>query len=360
MKHSCLTNTQEHVNKYSFTRSLVNSFTRSLVTFLAVFSSACVQFDDSFTESIFEDDPALDPSSGTYAFDRYLQDIYLKNYNLDFLYKMQDVGSDIDYNLVPAELEKSKQLAILIKYLWFDAYNEVGGPEFLKNYGPRIIHLIGSGAYNPNLGTELLGSAEGGIKVTLYECNQMDPANVDVLNEYYFKTMHHEFAHILHQQKTYPKEFETYSAGHYDPSYWQERADEIAASLGFASPYGSSQPREDFVEIIANYIVKSNAWWNDWNDKASKEWKIALNTDGTPKTENDKYGNAVHVYEPTTEESDGINGKAVIETKIEICRKWLKESWNIDLDTMRANVQERQLHITEALEKGFAEIDSYK
>ncbi|GHS96479.1 hypothetical protein FACS189421_01600 [Bacteroidia bacterium] len=331
-----------------------------LFVFLAVFSSACVQFDDSFTETVFEDDPALDPTSETYTFDRYLQENYLKTYNLDFLYKMQDVGSDIDYNLIPTNLEKSKQLAILAKYLWFDAYKEVAGPEFLKEYGPRIIHLIGSGAYNPNLGTVILGSAEGGIKVTLYECNRIDPTQVDVLNEYYFKTMHHEFAHILHQQKTYPKEFETYSAGHYDPGYWQERDNVVAASLGFASPYGSSQPREDFVEIIANYIVKSDAWWKDWLDKASKEWRIKLNANGDPVTAPDEYGNAQYVYEVTTTESDGIAGKAVIETKIEICRKWLKESWNIDLDKMRANVQERQLHIPEALEKGFAEIDSYK
>jgi substrate import-associated zinc metallohydrolase lipoprotein len=331
-----------------------------LFAFLAVFSSACVQFDDSLTESIFEDEPALDPTSETYSFDRYLEDNYRKAYNLDFLYKMQDVGSDIDYNLIPTELEKSKQMAILAKYLWFDAYAEVVGPEFLKYYGPRIIHLIGSGAYNPNLGTVVLGSAEGGIKVTLYECNRMNPNQVEVLNEYYFKTMHHEFSHILHQQKTYPKEFETYSAGHYDPSYWQQRSNEVAASLGFASPYGSSQPREDFVEIIANYIVKSDAWWKDWLDMASKEWRVKLDKEGNPVSVEDQYGNLTNVYEVTTEESDGIAGKAVIETKIKICRKWLKESWSIDLDKMRANVQERQLHIAEALKKGSAEIDSYK
>jgi substrate import-associated zinc metallohydrolase lipoprotein len=333
----------------------------AVFTFLAVFTFACVQFDDSFTESIFEDVSALDPTSETYTFDRYLQENYLKIYNLDFLYKMQDVGSDTEYNLVPTELEKSKQLAILAKYLWFDAYGEVVGSEFLKEYGPRIIHLIGSGAYNPNLGTVILGSAEGGIKVTLYECNQMDPTKVEVLNEYYFKTMHHEFAHILHQQKTYPKDFETYSAGHYDPGYWQERADVVAASLGFASPYGSSQPREDFVEIIANFIVKSDAWWDDWKDKASKEWTIELDKNGDPVIIEDKYGGSTYSYiVDTTGVSDGIAGKEVIETKIEICRKWLKESWEIDLDTLRANVQERQLHIAEALEAGFKEIDSYK
>jgi substrate import-associated zinc metallohydrolase lipoprotein len=309
-----------------------------LLAWLVVLFSACVQFGDLFTDSIFEDEPDLDPESEFYPFSKWLEDNYLKPYNLDFRYRMQDVGSDTDYNLIPTDLEKSKQMAILAKYLWFDAYKEVVSPEFLKQHGPRIIHLIGSGAYNPRLHTVVLGTAEGGIKVTLYECNLMDPTQVEILNEHYFKTMHHEFSHILHQKKTYPKEFETFSAGYYDPSYWQERTDSEAASLGFASPYGSSQPREDFVEIIANYIVKSDDWWRNWKDMASKP--------------------GINSRMDTIQ--DPLDGRAILETKIEICRKWLKESWKIDLDSLHRNVMERQLHVMEALEKGYAEIDNYK
>lgn len=85
-------------------------------------------------------------------------------------------------------------MARLVKYLWFDVYGTVVGEEFLKENGPRIIHLIGSPAYNPISGTIVLGTAEGDIKVTLYSCNDLDPTNIDMMNEYYFKTMHHEFA----------------------------------------------------------------------------------------------------------------------------------------------------------------------
>ncbi|MDR1762973.1 MAG: putative zinc-binding metallopeptidase [Dysgonamonadaceae bacterium] len=301
---------------------------------LGFFAVSCEKFDDKFTDSIF-----VDENAERTAFDKYLEKNYLKPYNLNFMYRMSDVGSDISYNLVPTELDKAERLAILIKYLWFDAYGEVVNPEFLKYYGPRIIHLIGSGAYNPSLGTVVLGSAEGGIKVTLYECNSFDPANISIetLNEYYFKTMHHEFAHILHQQKTYPKEFETLSAGYYDPSYWQERTASVAASLGCASPYGSSQPREDFVEIIANYIVQSDAWWANLFDMASKP---GIDQSGAVYQEN-------------------LDGKAILEAKIEICRKWLKDSWGIDLDAMRACVARRQQNILQALDEGFAEIESF-
>ncbi|MDR0733559.1 MAG: putative zinc-binding metallopeptidase [Dysgonamonadaceae bacterium] len=309
-----------------------------LLTCLSVLFSSCIKFEDAFTDSIFEDEPATNTQSEFYPFNKWLEENYLKPYNLDFRYRMQDAGSSTDYNLIPADLDKAKQIAILSKYLWFDVYKEAVNPQFLKQYGPRIIHLIGSGAYNPRLHTVVLGTAEAGIKITLYECNQMDPNRIDLLNEYYFKTMHHEFAHILHQKKTFPKEFETFSAGYYDVSYWQERTDSEAASLGFASPYGSSQPREDFVEIIANYIVRSDEWWESWKDAAAKP---GVNRDGV-------------------QVSDPLDGKAIIETKIEICRKWLKESWDVDLDALRANVAERQLKIKEALAEGYEEINAYK
>ncbi|MDR0546580.1 MAG: putative zinc-binding metallopeptidase, partial [Dysgonamonadaceae bacterium] len=255
----------------------MKKITTALCLTLFVFFSSCEK-DNEFTKSIFEDEP-----EEAAAFDRWLKANYLESYNLAFRYRMQDVGSDLEYNLVPASYEKSKQIAILIKYLWFDAYGEVVNPDFLKEYGPRVIHLIGSGAYNPRNGTVKLGTAEGGVKVTLFSCNDMDPNNMKQLNEYCFKTMHHEFAHILHQQRTYPKVYETFSAGHYDPSYWQERSIEQAASLGFVSPYGSSQPREDFVEVIANYIVKTQEDWDSILDMAAHEWTKKLDKDGNPE-----------------------------------------------------------------------------
>jgi substrate import-associated zinc metallohydrolase lipoprotein len=156
--------------------------------------------------------------------------------------------------------------------------------------------------------------------------------------------MHHEFAHILHQQKTFPKKFETLSAGYYDPMYWQERSDNDEdskaedkidhskyAPLGFVSAYGSSQPREDFVETISHYLVGSDIWWTHLLEEAAK-----------PGINN----------EP-------IKGDVVIKEKIEICRTWLKDEWNIDLDSMQANVRRRQLYVDEVLAKGLEEIEKF-
>jgi len=288
--------------------------------------------DDNFTASIFETNIKSDPSSASYAFDTWLHDSYLVPYNLDFRYRMQDVGSDQDYNLVPATFDNAQKIAKLVKYLWFDVYSTIVNPQFLKQNGPRIIHLIGSPAYNPISGTILLGTAEGGLKVTLYNCNALDPSDVDILNEYYFKTMHHEFAHILHQKRNYPVEFGLISQGKYNPLGWQYITDSEAASKGFVSPYAGSQNREDFVEIIANYLVKSDAQWKNILLMASQNG-LGYNSEG----------------ELVTLPDDGIDGKALIEEKLTIARKWLKTAWSIDIDALRAEIIKREANINEIL-----------
>ena len=126
-------------------------------------------------------------------------DNYVTPYNIDFKYKFEYKESDTDYNLAPAELSKSVAMAKLVKYLWIDAYVEVQGNnrDFICTYGPKMIHLIGSPAYDN--GKITLGTAEGGLKVTLYNINALNPNSVDVemMNRWYFSTMHHEFSHIF-------------------------------------------------------------------------------------------------------------------------------------------------------------------
>ncbi len=304
----------------------MNKLTISILLSLLLLLS-CSQ-EEEFGPSIFDVEDHLVEGSASYEFDTWLRQVYLVPYNLDFRYRMEDVGSDMDYNLVPTSFEKAQQMAKLVKYLWFDVYGTVVSPEFLKENGPRIIHLIGSPAYNPISGTILLGTAEGGLKVTLFRCNELDPTDVDLLNEYYFKTMHHEFAHILHQKRNYPVEFGLISQGKYNPLGWQYKTDSEAATLGFVSPYAGSQNREDFVEIIANYLVKSDTQWSDILELASQPGI-------------DMYGDTIP--------DDGIDGRAIILQKLEMAKKWLKDSWEIEIDSLRAEIIQRQLNINEVL-----------
>lgn len=276
---------------------------------LIVGLASCEQ--EKFGQSIFID-PVVDTDSYTYEFDQWLYEHYTVPYNVDFRYRLDDNGTDPNYNVVPVSIGMADTIAHLALYLWYDVYDEVASEGFLKENGPRIIQLIGSAMINASQGTEKLGLAEGGIKITLMKVNLMETNNVDQLNEYIFKTMHHEFSHILHQKKTYPKEFEQLSSADYNPDGWQYTSDTEAWQMGFASPYGGSQAREDFVEIIANYIVKSDADLNKMLTVAGQ---------------------------------DGKNGRKILEQKIEICRTWLLEKWNLDLDALRAEVQLRQANM---------------
>ena len=358
--------------------------------------------DDELGDTIFPDTTTeLDPNSYTYKFDKWLKQEYLDVYNLDFRYKMQDVGTDMNYNLVPAELTKAEDLALLTKYLWFDVYTKVAGSEFLKMYGPRIIHLIGSPAYNPQSGTMTLGLAEGGIKVSLFRVNELDNTNFDAMNEYYFKTMHHEFAHILHQTKTIPTEFRAISNGRYDDNNWQDQWEPRMNSLGMVTNYASSQMREDFAEVIANYITKTDAQWEymlkmaarGWESESSEEdtsskyycWYYFDNNDAknnksyaedsqvkeiksstgevtyqlidshTGSVVKDSLGNPVEVY--AVVDKDGVDGVAIINQKVSICRNWFKDEWGLDLDALREEVQTRQLNYNmEELRKQISDI----
>ena len=340
--------------------------------------------EDKLGDTIFPDiDETLDPNSYSYQLDKFLRDSFLTVYNLDFRYRMQDIGTNMNYNLVPATYENSIDLAVLTKYLWFDAYREVAGIDFLKSYGPRIIHLIGSPAYNPSSGSMMVGLAEGGVKVSLFRVNAMDINNFQQMNEYYFKTMHHEFTHILHQMRSYPTAFNELSVGHYDSSNWQDRQESMCNGLGFVTNYASSEYREDFAETVANFVVMTDDQWNRVLDLASRGWATTAseeeastaeyfcyfyydNNEADPdnmhycyeyevifeevdgvvhkyyRTLKDSEGNRIAVYD--VEDKDGIKGDEIILQKVQIARDWLKETWGVDLDALRAEVQKRQLN----------------
>ena len=205
-------------------------------------------------------------------FDNWLLTEYVDPYNINFKYRFEDKESDQQYNLVPAEYGKSVALAKLVKFLWLQSYEELmdDNGEFIKTYCPKIITLIGSKAYNPDSHSVVLGTAEGGLKVVLYNVNELDTENpdVEILNEWYFKTKHHEFAHILHQTKDYPIEYNEITVGKYTGPSWTNLTEEEAFELGFISTYASTEPQEDFVEMIANYVTHNALWWRERMDMA--------------------------------------------------------------------------------------------
>ena len=227
--------------------------------------------EDDLTESIFDTSkPAVDPTQSTYEFDQWLYDNFGKPYNVEIQYKFNLPASDYSFQLAPAEYKRSQLLAQFIKYLFYDVYTKYAGEDFMKQYGPRIFHFIGSSGYSPRTGTEVLGLASGGVKITLYNVNEMkgysenmsySAADMEVLNERIFHTMHHEFSHILHQTKSYPVTFGQVTSGTYDPIDWHERDSVSSHQMGYVTHYASSATYEDFVETLSCIITDNDYRW---------------------------------------------------------------------------------------------------
>ena len=257
--------------------------------------------------SCSNDDPKDDtifPTTTTAndPFDKWLEANYTYPYNVDFKYKMEDVYSDMKYHLVPADSAKSAKLAIITKFLWFDAYAECVGPDFVKANVPRIIHLIGSPAYNSGQGTMVLGTAEGGLIVTLYMVNKLTNqmlTDYDTMNEYYFHTMHHEFTHILNQKKPYDENFQHITESGYVSGDWYMKSNSTAHQAGFVTPYAMSEPIEDFAEMLSVYVTT-----------APNDWQEIMNDAGT-------------------------SGAPLIQAKLDIIKSYMKDSWNLNIDQLR-------------------------
>lgn len=233
---------------------------------------ASCESEELSSQSIFKDDEVAQND-----FDKWLMTNYTQPYNIQFNYLYNDKLSDNYYNVVPADVDKSKAIAILVKHVWLDAYTEVAGEEFMKKNSFRVMQLIGSPEFDSQ-NKIVLGTAEGGLKILLFRINELDPDNIYVnqanpyadkrskpldLNYWYFHTMHHEFCHILHQKKSYSTEFQTISAGKYHTSDWVNVTDEDAAAEGFVTGYGSSAPDEDFAEVYSTYVTHTDEAWNN-------------------------------------------------------------------------------------------------
>lgn len=360
---------------------------KAKLSILIIVAVAMVSFtlgscsDDNLGASIFDTvDHPLDKSLYTFPLDTFVKVNFQEPYNVRYMYKMQDMSlssSDLQKNLTPCSYDKSVDLATLAKYLWFDIYKELANQHeiFLKKYSPRIIHIIGSKSLNVSQGTETLGVAEGGLKISLYNANNLSVDDIDMMNEYFFKTMHHEFGHILDQTISRPLLFNLLSNGQYDASGWTNTPDSVAAGRGFVSPYASSMAREDWVEVLANYVTRDTLSWNILLGSAEYEWEeidiesesaykklitpgCNLDTIGYYKAdksgngdnkvyrrvcvrnaagnvEKDENGNPIWVHK------SGIDGRSLILTKLDMVRAWLSNNYGISIDAMRKMVQQR-------------------
>jgi len=267
-------------------------------------------------------------------FDYWLEANFLKPYNIEFMYRYAMNESDKGFWTVPADYEASIIYAHLVKYLCIDTYDEIAGVDFTRSYFPKMFFLIGTWEFRNN-GTFVLGTAEAGKKIMLSGVNEipmyfeaLEDGRItaeqlsEALSNYYIKTIHHEFTHILNQTKAYPETFGTISSTTYvgdscfsTDDYWRGR--------GYITDYAQSEHREDFAELLSEYITHDAEWWDAQLQAAHDE--------------------TLKVRETTP---DAPFGDVIIKSKIDIVKAYMADSWGISLDELRDIVGRRFKDVT--------------
>jgi substrate import-associated zinc metallohydrolase lipoprotein len=207
------------------------------------------------------------------ATDTWINENFTKPYNIEVKYRWDGSEVPLNKNLVPPLVNQVIPTLEAVKKIWIEPYVKVAGADFIKKFCPKQYVLVGSANWN-NDGTIVLGTAEGGRKVVLYQINEFDKQNTPNVKQM-LHTIHHEFAHILHQNILYPVTFKAITPGTYT-SNWYNITEEEALQQGYITSYSMSGPDEDFVEVLATMLVEGKTAFDKRVNTANAAAKAAL------------------------------------------------------------------------------------
>ncbi len=312
--------------------------------------------DDDLGPTIFPDPGnELDSTAYTYKFDKWLQQNYLQPFNLQFVYKMKDISTNMNYNVVPADLQKAEDVAVLAKYMWFDAYEAVAGDgaNFLKQNSPRMIHIIGSPAYQTD-GSIIQGLAVRSLGfVDPYASSQYreDYAETTAL---YITYSDEEWAQLL-DDASHGWYYDSNSSMAYRYCYYtnNEVSDDNIKYAATNEVRDYVTPDDDTVKVSFNTINNSVRYSNNYYMGTAP---YTINSDSTAYHDAkgrpvdaggyllDLDGSRIRIplLIHDVEDTDGVKGNEAILAKLAIIRQWFLDSWNIDLDALHREVQKRQ------------------
>lgn len=231
--------------------------------------------------------------------DNWLDQNFVTPYNIEVKYRFDRYEVSLGRVLSPPREDKVIPVMETIKSTWIEPYNQEAGPHFIKRLSPKQFVLVGSASYNSN-GTILLGTAEGGRKIVLYVVNDFDKKLKGEVKQM-LHTIHHEFAHILHQTVMYPEEYKRITTGY--TASWNDFPLAEARSRGFVTEYARSSPDEDFVEMISIMLIEGRTGFN-----------AIVNT-------------APAAAQP------------LLRRKEELVIRYFKEAWNIDFYSLQTRTQ---------------------
>ncbi|XMO87371.1 substrate import-associated zinc metallohydrolase lipoprotein [Algibacter sp. AS12] len=228
----------------------IKNITLVNLVFVFLLLGSCSDTSDTIKES------QIDTSTPILSdLDIWLRSNFVAPYNIEISYLWGASDTDIARFLYPMREAGVERWSETIRNAWIEPYNELGGDDFIAKITPRQLVYSGGFNYNPNSPTITLGLAEAGTRITFFNLDYLDYSDEDNIREP-LRTLHHEYGHILNQKIPFTDDYGLITPGDYT-AQWFNVSDQEALDMGFITPYASSQPGEDFVEIIANMLTNS-------------------------------------------------------------------------------------------------------
>lgn len=232
--------------------------------------------------------------------DKWLLDSLTVPYNIAVKYKWDQFELDISRTLVPPDEARVVPMWQVLSDVWIKPYVAEAGKIFFNKFSPKSFILVGSNSYNDN-GSVILGTAEGGRKIVLYAVNKFrvkgdagynPTTDSSFLKTFFIQTIHHEFAHILHQNVMYPQGFKKVNPSLYNGQNWINVSDGNARRDGFVTSYASSAYDDDFAETVAMLLINGKAGF----DYIVNSIPVGTSVNGTTREEAQGYLRAKEAY----------------------------------------------------------------
>lgn len=231
--------------------------------------ASCSNSSDSVGESQIDTSaPILN------SLDIWLRNNFIDTYNIEVTYKWDINDTDIDRILHPPLESNVQPMAEALQKAWIEPYTALGGADFIKKIAPRQFTFVGGFNYDPITPTRILGIAEAGTRITLFDLDFLDFTNINSIKQP-LKTVQHEYGHILNQNIPIDIGYGQINPEDYD-SNWFNRSDAEARELGYITAYASSQEGEDFVEMVSEMLTNSKADFDALVDGISSERARAI------------------------------------------------------------------------------------
>ena len=268
---------------------------------LALSLAACNNKENLSSESV------LKPrTTAKTALDTYIYNNFQQPYNIMVTYNYIDADFEMGKYLYPPTESKVQPMLEIVKKVWIDSYTQVAGQNFIKSVAPRQISLIGGYNVNPS-GTITLGFADSGMKITLFNVDQLDVTQHEATRQY-FHTIQHEYCHIINQRKPYSEEYGKITPSDYTAN-WYNVGLADANKKGFITPYSMLNDIEDFAEMTSGMLSMSKTAWDAKINAIPEE------------------------------------GRKLIRKKEEFVVSYFKSEWNIDLYRLQEVVENQMLSV---------------